>query len=195
MSIIRKKYNISQRPRGFTLLEVLVAVFILSVGLLGIANLQMLGLTYNQNAYYRSQAIQLAYDITERMRMNQDGVDAAAYDNITLTSLPGEVDCNNSACDASQLASYDLYQWAVRIFGIDQNSNGNYSDSGDIYPALPNITGIVTTAKITNNGSKLFTIMLSWGEKEGADKTKTAEKDLLFAENFVQRSVEVYLQL
>jgi len=37
-------------------MEVLVAMIILSVGLLGVANMQMLGLAFNQNAYYRSQA-------------------------------------------------------------------------------------------------------------------------------------------
>ena len=55
---------------GFTLIEVLIAMIILAVGLLGLAGLQATSLRNNQSAYNRSVATQLAYDIADRMRAN-----------------------------------------------------------------------------------------------------------------------------
>lgn len=59
------------RERGFTLLEALVAMLILAVGLLGLAGLQTQGLRFNTDAYVRSQATFLAYDVIERMRIRR----------------------------------------------------------------------------------------------------------------------------
>lgn len=56
---------------GFTLIEVMVAVVVLSIGLLGLAGLQATGLRHNQSASFRSTATVLAYDITDAMRANR----------------------------------------------------------------------------------------------------------------------------
>ncbi|MCK0506285.1 type IV pilus modification protein PilV [Aromatoleum anaerobium] len=65
--------------RGATLIEVLVAVVVLSIGLLGLAGLQMTSLQSNHSAYMRSQASLLAYDLSDRMRANCEGVRGDAY--------------------------------------------------------------------------------------------------------------------
>lgn len=59
------------RQKGFTLLEVLVAMLVLSIGLLGLAGLMASSLRNNHSAYYRSQATWLAYDVIDRMRTNR----------------------------------------------------------------------------------------------------------------------------
>jgi type IV pilus assembly protein PilV len=69
------------RSTGFTLLEVLVAVLVLAIGLLGMAGLQMTGMKSNNSAYLRSQASLLAYDITERMRANRNAALSGSYDD------------------------------------------------------------------------------------------------------------------
>ena len=66
--------------RGFTLVEVLVALVVLSIGLLGIASLQLSSLRWNQGAAARSQATLLAYDIVDRMRANQKSATLGEYD-------------------------------------------------------------------------------------------------------------------
>ena len=58
--------------KGFTLLEVMVALVVLSVGLLGLAALQTATVRFNQNAYLRSQATNFAYDLADRMRANRE---------------------------------------------------------------------------------------------------------------------------
>ena len=55
---------------GVSLVEVLVAVVVLSIGLLGLAGLQASGIRVGQSSIYRSQAAQLAYDMVDRMRVN-----------------------------------------------------------------------------------------------------------------------------
>jgi type IV pilus assembly protein PilV len=59
-----------RRQRGLSLLEVLVAIVILSLGLLGMAGLQAAGLRTSQGSFYRAQAAQYADDMAERMRAN-----------------------------------------------------------------------------------------------------------------------------
>ena len=72
LSISLKRIN-----DGFTLIEVLVALLILAVGLLGIAALQFKGMRYSNDAFMRSQITFLAYDIADRIRAN--AANGAAY--------------------------------------------------------------------------------------------------------------------
>ena len=100
---------------GFTLLEVLVAVLVLSVGLLGLAGLQTVGLRQNHSAFMRSQATQLAYDIIDRMRTNKATADAGGYDLAIAASPPSGPDCIASLCSAAQLATYELNNWILSL--------------------------------------------------------------------------------
>lgn len=70
-----------RRTRGFTLIEVLVAIVVLALGLLGIAAMQRVTLKTNHTALHRSYATFYAYDIVDSMRANRPAaVEAAAYD-------------------------------------------------------------------------------------------------------------------
>lgn len=69
------------RQRGVSLIEVLVAVLILSLGLLGVAAMQNKSLSMNHSAYLRSQANIMAYDILDRMRANRSAAMNGAYDH------------------------------------------------------------------------------------------------------------------
>jgi type IV pilus assembly protein PilV len=87
------------RARGFTLVEVLVALVVLSIGLLGIASLQLSSLRWNHGASKRSQATLLAYDILDRMRANGTAARSDEYSGGT----PGTV------------ATADLNMWRSNI--------------------------------------------------------------------------------
>ena len=67
------------RITGFSLVELLVAILVLAIGLVGLAALQIAGVRSNQIAYYRSIATQFAYDMADRMRANPVGVADGAY--------------------------------------------------------------------------------------------------------------------
>lgn len=96
---------------GFTLIEVLIAVVVLAAGLLGLAALQTTTLSNNQSAYFRSQATQLAYDISDRMRSNQAGVTAGNYNDAAATAD----DCEANICTPAQMAGYDLNRWNAAL--------------------------------------------------------------------------------
>lgn len=86
-----------QAQIGFTLLEVLVAMIVLSIGLLGLAGLQATGLQANHSAYLRSQASFLAYDMLDIMRIDRTGSQSGIYniamgDALATASPQAEVD-------------------------------------------------------------------------------------------------------
>jgi type IV pilus assembly protein PilV len=85
----------STSPAGFSLLEVLVGLLILAIGLLGLAGMQMISLRQNNDAYLRSQATLMAYDILDRMRANRkhaiDGRYEIDFDESPASSLPDAV--------------------------------------------------------------------------------------------------------
>jgi type IV pilus assembly protein PilV len=96
--------------RGVSLLEVLIAVVVLAVGLLGIARLQTQTLKLNHSAAQRSQAVMLAYYIMDAMRVNRAAAAAGAY-NTGSTSNPT---CSAPTASGS-LASQDLADWFARL--------------------------------------------------------------------------------
>jgi type IV pilus assembly protein PilV len=69
--------------RGYGLIEVLVALLVLSIGLLGLARLQLTGLRNTHSATLRFEAVNLAYDILDRMRANRVPAVAGHYDVVT----------------------------------------------------------------------------------------------------------------
>ena len=109
--------------RGFTLIEILIALVIFSIGLLGLAGMQMRGSEGTNMAYFRSQATMLANDMAERMHANRAGVYGPnAYENLDSTGV-----CANAApdpfcasrggalgasCTPAEMASFDLYTLA-----------------------------------------------------------------------------------
>ena len=106
----------SSRSRGFTLIEVLVSLVIMSVGMLGIAKLVLVSSHSNDSAYMRSQATALAYEILDRMRANPAGALAHNYDIAfgTMPAMPTSCD-STTACSAGQIAAWDLYTWEQHL--------------------------------------------------------------------------------
>lgn len=111
---------------GATLIEVLVAVVVLSIGLLGLAGLQATSIQANQGAYYRSQASILAADITDRMRANRKAVLAGDYNLAELTS---------SYTTTTTRKDKDLNQWIALVAQLPKGKGRIERD---------NATGLVT---------------------------------------------------
>ncbi|MCH9697183.1 MAG: type IV pilus modification protein PilV [Gammaproteobacteria bacterium] len=94
---------------GFTFIEILVSIVIIAIGLLGLTKLQITSLRYNQNAYQRSIATQLAYDLSNRMRANKQGVELGFYN---LPTAQQHTACLTSAgCTPAEMARHDVYEW------------------------------------------------------------------------------------
>jgi type IV pilus modification protein PilV len=101
------------RSGGVTLIEILVAILILSFGLLGSAGLQMAGLRAALSANQRTTATLLAYDAADRMRANMVAVNGSYYHNYTATQT---TNCMQTVgCSPSQMAQHDMYEWGQAI--------------------------------------------------------------------------------
>jgi type IV pilus assembly protein PilV len=100
------------RVGGFTLVEVLVALVVLAVGMLGMALLLHAGLQGSRTALEHAQAVNLAADMAERMRANRSAV--AAYDTSDGTPDPRlDAGCEDAAgpCTPDAMAGNDLRRW------------------------------------------------------------------------------------
>jgi type IV pilus assembly protein PilV len=104
------------KAQGFSLIEVLVAVLVLAIGLLGVAALQINATRANQSAELRSQASMLAYFMLDAMRANRDAALAGSYNLTSMTctlpsacTLPSDpFDCTLSS---GTLAQKDQCCW------------------------------------------------------------------------------------
>lgn len=135
------------RQQGFTLLEVMIALVIFSIGLLGLAGLQAEALRYNNGAYQRSQATFLVNDIMDRMRANRDSAINGNYD-IALGTNPPSATCvgTGASCDAAATTAADLYEWkqALRVLAGGDGS----------------------VAHVTTGASTTFTVTVQWDDRQ-----------------------------
>ena len=115
------------KQKGVGLIEVLVSVFILAAGLLGLAALQTQSLRYNNESYLRTIASILASDMTDRLRANSDeALDTNNYTFALGAATAGNANaCEVAACSPSQLVPYDYKQWSDELASQLPNGKGS----------------------------------------------------------------------
>jgi type IV pilus assembly protein PilV len=134
--------------RGFTLLEVLIAIVVLSIGLLGVATLQMVSLKNNQSTLFQSQASALAFEMIDRMRVNRRAV--ASYDTGTAYWNYGSDCATAKFSGATNLYQKDFNDWLLTLC-----------------KRLPSGEG-----KITIDSSKsLIEVSIRWNDSRSTGKT------------------------
>ena len=145
-----------------TLLEVLIAVVVLAIGLLGMGALQSKGQQMNVAAQVRTYATFLANQLAERMRVNRGASAAGYYDtSIDQAAYTGGAapDCRTTSCSASQLRHYDLDQWI-----------------GQLEVSLPGGTGEVRYHTVTYASVELrrrYKISITWNLLESEQENET----------------------
>ena len=151
MKPLFKTTHTQDRSRGFTLIEILVTLVVLSIGLLGLAGLQLNGLKSNHSAYLRSQATILTQDITDRLRVNRTSAITGSYDiDIGETAASATCTGTGSNCSAANLAAADLSEWKTLL-----------DDS------LPLGDGSIT--RTTVGADTLITIIVQWDDSKGQE--------------------------
>ena len=115
-----------KKTNGFTIIEVLITMVILSIGVLGLGLLQLTAMQNTQGGYLRSQAAILAYDIIDSMRANIPAVTAGNYGLAFTAVTPAAVDCYGLAanCTTLQMASSDLNRWRTVLATYMPSGNG-----------------------------------------------------------------------
>ena len=113
---------------GFSLIEVLISISILSVGVLGITGTQITALDANRNALLRTEASHLTIDLIDRIAAN----DSITYGPIALGETPASVtDCTINSCSPTAMAAYDIAQWLCMINSTD-TSGTPYTTCADL---------------------------------------------------------------
>lgn len=110
--------QLSRHARGFTLVEVMITVFVVAIGLLSAAALQAVSKKAAFDAVQRSSANTLAQDLIERMRGNRlelqryaPGGTTREINAVTAGDLTAQICDKDTSCSSTQLAAHDLYEW------------------------------------------------------------------------------------
>lgn len=155
MSLTRHQHR-NKAPRlkstGFTLLEVMVAMVIFSIGLLGLASLQAQSLQFSHSAYLKSQATFYAYDVLDKMRANRVVALAGSY-NAAVGSTGTNKGCYDISgnCTASDMALHDIFDWK------------------QLLATLPNGNGAVTST--VSASTTVFLVTVTWDDRSSTDGT------------------------
>ncbi len=151
--------RLSRTQKGLSMIEVLVAVTILSIGLLGTAALQVQSKRANLGSVERTLASMLVNDLFERMRANpgQSAVYLAALNSANNVGVSGDTaptTCVDSACTPEQLAAWDVWDWEQSLIGASEVSGG--VNTGGLVLPLACMTGPA------GGGEGLYTMAVNW---------------------------------
>ncbi|HEX7029971.1 MAG TPA: type IV pilus modification protein PilV [Gammaproteobacteria bacterium] len=144
--------------RGFTLLEVLIGVVVLSIGMLGVAALLINSLQNSGSAIFRTRAVMFAEDMADRIRANS----AAGASYVATTATTGvDGNCSDTDttdatdCTSQALALHDIFQWKTRLAAPRTG--------------LPAGDGSISRVPIAGSTLATYTITVQWSEKDGND--------------------------
>jgi type IV pilus assembly protein PilV len=116
--------------RGFNLIESLVALVVVSVGMIGIASLYGQGLGAGRTAMFRTQAVNLTGDMADRIRVNRQG--GAAYGGAAANN--GCDPSGGMSCTPAQMAAHDLFVWSDQVAQQLPNGAGTVQFVGSTPP-------------------------------------------------------------
>lgn len=173
-----------ERGSGFALLEVLIALVVLAFGMIGIAGMLLVAHKANSSSYLKQQAVQSAYDIIDRVRVNSAAAISGSYDvNNLLTgavspAAPATIspDCSAVICGVAQLAAYDVWYWVARDIA-----------------QLPNGRGSVVTAAAATGSNTLLTVTVQWDDSPAQSKLGVATTSQGASANLAQFTVQTLL--
>ncbi len=160
------------------MVELLVAVLVMGVGVLGVTGLQLVSLQNNRDALVRSEALQLTYDIIDRIRINPGtgtpGVNYAGVDFDDEPSAPP--DCQGADCSSDQMAQFDIALWQCSLGAYNLNDvcdglrDGATLPVAEAQPGLPDGAG-----RIEIDGAGIITVTVRWTGFNGQDEFVVVE--------------------
>ena len=155
--MMKPPVSLPLRVRGFSLLEVLVAIFITVIGLLGMAGLQSVAGRANLESYQRAQALILLEDMVDRIHANRK----SAPDYITATGTYLGTGANATCSTA---AVTDCSAWSDLLTGAGEISGT--SKVGAMIGARGCVTYDSTSAVGVIAGTGLYTVTVVWQAAE-----------------------------
>ncbi len=156
------------KQKGITMIEVLVTLLVTTVGLLGLAALQLKALQATADSGQRSQAVWLMQDLIESMRANPKATDANYRQAVTCNNTPAQCaptpgGLTSTECNAEQMAYFNL--WESQCSYADASSNDVYTSRDSLVAA----EGKNSIISLSSSGD--MTATAEWFYKGSADIT------------------------
>ncbi|MEJ2129121.1 MAG: type IV pilus modification protein PilV [Woeseiaceae bacterium] len=149
----------ANQQRGFSLLELLVALVVFSIGLLAVAGLQTVSKSANFEGLQRTTASQIAQGLLEDMRMNGDAIDvyrtAGDIGNGSRGAQPAPNCQSGAECNSAQKAAYDLWFWEQALDGTMEIGAAGGGTGGLVLPTMC-VDGPVL------GGPGIYTVTIVW---------------------------------
>jgi type IV pilus assembly protein PilV len=147
---------ILSHQQGVRMIESLIALVIISIGLLGIAALQLNSMQQSASAHWHSQAVWISYEITDRISANSTADNAATFTRYSGidTSNDYAMDCQSNACNSDQIVTADAADWSALV------------------STLPNGRGVIQTSQ---NDPNALVISVMWDDHSGESNCTNGE--------------------
>jgi len=127
--------SVARKLRGFTLIEVLVAMVIMSIGMLGIAGLYVHSMQAGRTSVLRHNAVTLAGDIADRIRANPRAGPAYALAGANNNCVGGGIDCT-----PGEMGANDIFLWDQQAAATLPNGAVNIVFNNGVVPPTYQIT-------------------------------------------------------
>jgi type IV pilus assembly protein PilV len=145
---------------GSGLIESLISILVVSIGFLGFAGLQINGLAAANDSLFRSKAINLSYQMSDRVRANLPAASAGAYNNFTSQTAASSGCTITVNCTATQMAQNDFNEWLAEV------QTGSVLPSGAAVICLDSTPDDGTPSDAACDGQgNVLSIKLWWSEK------------------------------
>ncbi len=158
------------RQTGFTLIEVLVSLVILTMGILGIMGMQTISLASGIKSVSRGQAANLSYEIIDRMRANR----TETYSLALNADISDFEDCFTGPCTTSKLATFDISEWKCAFLKYKSSATCTtfLTHAASTYKASQLPLDGDASVTCTNSGSETTcTVTITWNEPEPFSNT------------------------
>lgn len=158
--------SVKRGQSGFTLVEILIAVVIFSIGLLGIAGLQVSGMRFTHDSQLRSIAVAQAETMADMMRANESGMQQGYYNIQNAMPDDFDPDCGAVVCTSEERAVYDLKVWNTTTLDAPKEA---------VADVLPSGHGVVCIDSTPDDGTLgawecdnvgiVYAIKIEWNER------------------------------
>jgi len=166
-----------RKQSGFSLIEIMIAALVLSVGILGTVGLQVISMKGTHQSYMKQQAMAVVQNLTERMRSNTTGLIAGNYEDNSIAFACGALPvCNTAAsnCSAANIAQIDLHN-VICGYGSPSRTGGIKVTAVGDRPLLINGTLNIACKPAGNCTNGDITITVGWAERDLGKETVTAD--------------------
>ena len=154
--------RLMRRQLGVTLIELLITMVIVSIGVLGLAGVQILSLKQAREAGQKMVALQAANDLLDRIRVNPNA-------DYSWPAGSAAANCASTACTPAQMAVFDLTLWDCRLRQPSDACKTAFGLNDADFDRLPSGEGLVSAASGT------YTVTVRW------DLTDSTKQDITVA--------------